>query len=277
MVLITPTSNPSNFSNPSNPFKLFKLFTPLTLLKPFKTINMPILDFILLFLAAIIGGILAFSIKRVGHFTSFGGAFVLGVSLVHLLPELFSTGQKNLGLWILLGFAVQFLLEQMSMGIEHGHMHLDHTNRRFVIWQVMIGLCVHAFIEGLPLGGLAGEPGFHNGNSYFSLLMGILIHKAPAALALVSLFLAAGFDKRLVLVLLVVFAAMSPLGGLVSLYLSLPGSWTSYLLAMVTGSFLHISTTILFESGNYGSHSFPWRKLVAVLLGLLLSLSTLLL
>ena len=67
------------------------------------------------------------------------------------------------------------------------------------------------------------------------------------------------------------FAAMSPLGYYFSLRLSSGsvGDLQNYfgsIMGVVIGMFLHISTTILFESSV--DHRFNLKKMVAVLLGL---------
>ena len=55
---------------------------------------------------------------------TFSGAYLLAVSLLHLLPELFHHNTTpNIGLFILGGFLIQILLEYFSQGIEHGHFH----------------------------------------------------------------------------------------------------------------------------------------------------------
>ena len=74
---------------------------------------------------------------------------------------------------------------------------------------------------------------------------------------------------------------MTPLGYLSSRAISAgeAGDISQYfdkIMAIVIGIFLHISTTILFESGSADHHTFHKRKMIAVLLGVLVSLSSLL-
>ena len=62
---------------------------------------------------------------------------------------------------------------------------------------------------------------------------------------------------------------MSPLGNLTGLWLGelFFGDNTSYqiLMAIVIGIFLHISTTILFETGD--EHHFNLKKIISIVLG----------
>ena len=58
---------------------------------------------------------------------------------------------------------------------------------------------------------------------------------------------------------------MSPLGTFVSNYISQIGQFYDEIMAIVVGIFLHISTTILFESSE--GHHYNTQKIVAIILG----------
>jgi zinc and cadmium transporter len=79
--------------------------------------------------------------------------------------------------------------------------------------------------------------------------------------------------------MLFIFAVMTPLGFLTSKFLS-DGEVSNIsqhfdkIMAVVIGIFLHISTTILFESGSADHHKFNKKKMAAVFLGIGLSLTT---
>ncbi len=74
------------------------------------------------------------------------------------------------------------------------------------------------------------------------------------------------------------YALMSPAGALLSHYLSgydfLREGFMRNVMAIVIGTFLHISTTILFE--NSESHTFNRYKLVAIVIGSGIALLTIL-
>ena len=101
---------------------------------------------------------------------SFSGAFLLGVTIFHLMPEVFSKVNNKPGLWIVSGIILQILLEYLSQGTEHGHSHIK--SNEYLPWILFLSLCLHAFIEGLPLG--------HES----SLVWGIFIHKIPIGMVL---------------------------------------------------------------------------------------------
>ncbi len=233
---------------------------------------MHIWEYLLLFLSVIGGGGLAFVFQRSNKqmlqmVLSFGGAYILGITVIHLLPEVFSGTTEHIGLYILLGFIIQLLLEQLSVGVEHGHVHPPHQARASFAVQVMLGLCIHAFIEGLPLSSYellhAGHDHSHN-----HLLLGIVLHKAPAAFALVLLFILSNFDKRITWICLFIFGIMSPLGAFIGESLQLSIDRLQIVLAIVVGSFLHIATTIIFEVDNTSHHKLSWKKMLAVFAGL---------
>lgn len=233
-------------------------------------------EYLVLFLTAFAGGVSSFFVPRehwkaVQVLIAFSGAFLLALAVVHLIPGLWGMGSlKEPGLWVLAGFTLQLLLEPLSKGIEHGHFH---SVKSTAVWPVMIGLFVHAFLEGMPLSGYADieTAAFHESHGN-QLMWGILVHKAPAGFALGSLLRLSGMPGLRIWLFLGIFAMASPLGAMVSAFSDLSIGQLSFLLALVTGSFLHLSTSILFESGDGGgTHRVSWLKFAAIVGGFLLA------
>ena len=187
---------------------------------------------------------------------TFSGAYLLAVSVLHLLPEIFHHNDTpNIGLFILGGFLIQILLEYFSQGIEHGHFHKSNA----IPFSVLISLCLHALLEGVPLGGH-----LHH-HAHNALLTGIVLHKMPVAIVLMTIFLQSNISKTRAYFYLLLFALMSPLGVFSgSLFADLV-EFHNEIMAVVIGIFLHISTTILFESSE--GHKFNSKKIFAILLG----------
>ncbi|MCB0792987.1 MAG: hypothetical protein KDB97_14565, partial [Flavobacteriales bacterium] len=79
---------------------------------------------------------------------SFGGAFLLGVTVMHMLPELYAEGGAVIGMWLLGGFLLQVLLEFFSQGIEHGHQHLLLGQTLPLV--PLVRLRVRAFVQVVP-------------------------------------------------------------------------------------------------------------------------------
>lgn len=246
---------------------------------------MEIWEYSILFLSVVIGGGFAFFVKNyepkvLQMILSFVGAYVLGITVMHLLPGVYHEPDQFIGLWILGGFFIQILLELLSGGVEHGHIHPTHAPQASYAIQILLGLSIHAFIEGMPLETYDAYQVdiFGHDHSHQYLLYGIILHKAPAAFVLVMLLKLSKFSKSFVLMALVFFGLMSPLGAFFTGSLVADGFLspenTKILLAIVVGSFLHISTTILFETESEGDHHISFKKILMILAGLTLALFT---
>jgi len=107
---------------------------------------MTLLTYLALFGTATLSGLSIFFFKKIRPNAlkltlSFSGAYLFALSVLHLIPEVYSSPVHNIGLFILIGFFLQIIMEFFSEGIEHGHIHLhEHHNARFPI-TIMIGLC----------------------------------------------------------------------------------------------------------------------------------------
>ena len=186
---------------------------------------------------------------------SFSGAFLLGITIFHLMPEVFYKANSKPGLWIVSGIILQLLLENLSQGTEHGHSHIK--SNEYLPWILFISLCLHAFIEGMPL---AQES---------SLVWGIFIHKIPIGMVLFYMIWDTKSSKILKITALFIFAIMSSLGNITLEYNDALQNYQTQITAIVIGMLLHIATTILFES-NQG-HAFNIRKLLSILLAFVIS------
>ena len=246
---------------------------------------MELWEYTVLFLSVVVGGGSAFFIKNYNPaflqmLLSFVGAYILGITVLHLLPGVFHKADHLIGLWILGGFFIQIILELLSGGVEHGHIHPTQGPKTGFAIQILLGLCIHAFLEGMPL---EGYEGFHEGifghdHDHLHLLWGIILHKVPAAFVLVMLLNLSKFKKSFVIGALILFGMMSPLGAFTAGILIDSGvlnlESTKILLAIVVGSFLHISTTILFETESKGHHHMSFKKIAMILVGVTLALFT---
>ena len=192
--------------------------------------------------------------KVVQIFLSFSGAYLLSITVLHLLPEVFESQQKNIGLYILSGIVIQTILEYLSKGAEHGHVHA-HDLGNHVPWLLFVSLSIHAFLEGVPLG-------IENN---LGLLWAIIIHKVPIAIILAVFFKNSNLSTSKVVLFLSLFALMTPLGSWVAQDLTILKQFQVEINALVIGVFLHISTAILFESSE--NHQFNFKKFIAILIG----------
>lgn len=239
-------------------------------------------EYILLFGSVFLGGSTGFFLQKerkglLQIVLSFSGAYILGIAVLHLMPWVFGSGDSKAGLFVLLGFFVQLLLEQLSAGVEHGHIHAPHQISTGFVFSVMFGLCLHAFVEGIPLSyyGDLHETN-HGGHSHSQnhLLYGIILHHIPAAFALVFLMIISKLPKKWIWGCLFLFAAMSPFGAALAGFFTVPAAIQVKIIAFVIGSLLHISTVILFEMDSSSHHFISWRKLLAIGTGLGIAILT---
>jgi zinc transporter ZupT len=217
-----------------------------------------------LVLSVITGGVLVEIFKKASRLKlllSFSGGFLLTIIFTHILPETYLENGKVLGFFILIGFLLQLVLEYFSKGVEHGHTHSGdngHEHRTFPL-AIFISLSIHAFIEAIPLED-------HGHAHADNLIYGVILHKIPVAVALMTILRSSGFNRSASWIYLVGFSLMAPLGLLLgeSLLHGLDVD-PHYVLAIAVGMFLHISTTIIFESSE--GHKLNLLKLTAILLG----------
>lgn len=225
--------------------------------------------YIVLFLSVIVSGLSVLFIningKNLKLILSFSGAYLFAISMLHLIPEIYLSGTPRIGIYVLAGFFIQILLEFFSGGIEHGHVHIHkHDDGHSVFpYTMMIGLSIHSFLEGMPLAN-------SNNPSHQSLLIGIVMHNIPIAIALMTMLINSHISKQQAILWLMVFALITPLGTFTSYALdaNIIGNLSLYfdrIMAVVIGIFLHISTTILFESSE--NHRFNFIKFFVILLG----------
>lgn len=210
------------------------------------------------FLAVILGAIIASLTKtkktlNTKLLLSFSGAFLLALTLFELLPEVYEHLEtKRTGLFIMSGILLQIILELFSKGAEHGHVHI-HSHETTFPWTLFISLCIHSFLEGFSI---------HDHND---MVYGVLVHKIPIAALITMFLLQSKYSKIQIAGFLIVFSLMTPFGTLISNTSEIISNYTHIINAVVIGIFFHISTTILFESGE--GHKFNLSKFIAIILG----------
>ena len=242
------------------------------------------------------------AIKNLPLLLAFGGSYIMGLLFFHLLPEAYSCSStvNIVGIFVLGGFLVQILLEYFSMGLEHGHVHLDghckdHDHAKALPWAVLVSLCVHALLESMPLAEGAGiEHHVHKMGMAIdhvhitpdmdvtsTLFVGLALHKLPVALVLMGFMKSTGVSALSRWCLLAVFGLMPLIGMYVYDYIidsliEFPGGQGAFMAAsygLVIGILLHVSTTVLFEVRE--GHRFNLIKLGVMIVGLSIAYLTL--
>lgn len=238
---------------------------------------------LILFSAVLGAGVTTFLFKdfftRVKHYiTTVGVAFVLSLICIHLLPEIFHTEVNNVGAFLLLGFVFQIILELFSRGIEHGHVHHHNDHNSHSVNRTLIsmffGLCVHSFIEGMPLFVIEQAHEHHghvhhvvekNGQFSHVFFWAILGHKIPVAIVLMLFLIQSNLSKLKVIGLFILFAVMTPIGAIVGQIYGV-GEFATILLAVTTGMLIHITTLLIFE--EYHNQKDKLKNIVLIIIGL---------
>ncbi len=189
----------------------------------------------------------------------------LGAVFLHMLPELggghehfgnergHDEGASPLLLWgsVLVGVLAVYLFETLVFRAQeqdqghdshagHDHSHgqeqgaLNH--HRSVGWATLLGLTIHAATTGFGLAAASAE------GIAQPVFIAILGHKAFEAFSLTSVFLLGGFPRRRVLLLIILFSLVTPLGGMLgdAVMHELSGTVLDVVLALAAGTFLYV-------------------------------------
>lgn len=221
------------------------------------------MTYLVLILSVLTGVLIVFSLKpgskTIQLLLSFSGAYLLSITILHLLPEVFTaSNNEKVGVFILVGLLLQLILDFFSKGAEHGHLHFHEHN--LFPWALFISISIHSFMEGIPLA--------HSQNHEY-LLMAIVVHKIPIAIILTTFFLNSNVSKKNAVAFILIFAMMSPLGSFAGEYIQIITKYKTEITSILIGIFLHISTIILFETSK--DHKFNLLKFAAILIGMLVS------
>ena len=107
--------------------------------------------------------------------------FLITICLNEVFPQVYtSSGSSSLGIFVIAGVLLQMIPEALTKGFEHGHFH-HHSEHNILPVALMVGLFIHAFIEGIPL---ANEQ--HEMSPY---LWGIVFHNLPISFILGAFYL----------------------------------------------------------------------------------------
>jgi zinc transporter ZupT len=244
--------------------------------------------------------------KNLKLLLAFSGAFLLSLTVMHLLPEVYESSTHTeavhtpeiisdqavahdhsahnhdahnhdahteshdthtehehnhtnnpIGLYIMAGIIFQIILEYFSKGAEHGHVHGGHNHIEKMPWLLFLSLCIHALLEGMPV------------SQHNDMAWGIAIHHFPIAIILTAFFINSGLNKIAIFLFMMAFAAMTPLGTLLSQQLHFISHYYTEISAVVVGILFHISSTIIFESSE--GHKFNLAKLLVIILGVIMA------
>jgi len=216
-------------------------------------------------LFALIGGIIplfyASKPGRLRNFLGFSAGVLLGAAFFHLLPE----SMEKIGFlssrYLLAGFLTLFILEKFVA--IHACEILDCESHTMGA-AAFVGFSIHNLIDGITLGASWSVPSLAP-----AVVFAISAHKVPSSMALSSILTAEKYKWNTVIILTIIFAAMIPIGAVLSSFFIGIGSASllGIALAFSAGTFLHISVSdILPEVHRADSLRYP--TLVALIIGL---------
>jgi len=169
-------------------------------------------------------------------FVSLGAGLLLGMALVHMMPESSELLPNTFGRWFLVGFVMLLVLEKFVMIHACEEEGCDYHT---IGMAAFVGLTVHGVIEGFALA-----------SSLIALKIGpmilfaILMHKAPAAFALTSILKLSGKTTKQMLLFILGIALSSPVGIVLAYTImkneAIPSA-AAILLAISAGTFLYIA------------------------------------
>ncbi|AMR41211.1 ZIP family metal transporter [Elizabethkingia anophelis] len=216
--------------------------------------------YLLLILSVLSGITLGFYFGRQQKFAKrlliLSAGFLLSMTVMEVFPAVFQTPSHNIGMWILGGVILQLILESLTKGFEHGHFHHHEEEKQIFPMALIAGMFIHAFIEGIPLSKMPNE--------VTPYLQGILVHNIPISFVMGAFLLNGSYNKKIAWTVIGLFALASPLGMLLGQYFN--PDYQIYILAIVSGIFLHISSVIIFEGNK--NHKLDLEKIALVLLGI---------
>lgn len=170
---------------------------------------------------------------------SFGAGVFFGACFFHMLPETTEALGKNVGIPILVGFFIIYILEKFIMVHACDE---DACDFHAVGTSAFVGISFHGFLDGVSMGA-----GFIAQNIVFMMFLAIIIHKFPSALSLTGILIHGEYKKKTIIKLAVIFALTTPVGALLSFFIfkDLNEFFLAWAIGISSGTFLYIATSDL--------------------------------
>ncbi len=221
------------------------------------------------FLGAIAMGAIPFTksaqsfLAKLEDMTGLAAGFLIGAAMLVAIPEgieLLSHATDihlheemdyfSVGLALMLGFIFMMVLEAFGFGhdiheehhdhaVDHGHDHINHPNKS--VMPAIVGLTVHAFIDGMVIGAAMAEG---SAALTFTMVLVIMMHKFPAAFSISAFSLHERHNRSRSKLDLLIFAAATPVAICLfwGLFLDVSPVVRGLALLFSAGTFLYIAT-----------------------------------
>jgi ZIP family zinc transporter/zinc and cadmium transporter len=190
---------------------------------------------------------------------SFSAGVLLGVGFLHVLPEAMELNSHT-PIYLLVAFVLFYFLEHHLL-IHAGHEEQHHTNldidtchddccdRPHPLGMVaFVGMALHSVIDGLIIG-----TGFEVSHDLGLLAaLGVIAHEVPEGIAMLSILLHYGWNRRSAIMLTSFVALATPGAALITFALvhDISEETLGMLLAMAAGSFVYIAASDLIPESH---------------------------
>jgi zinc and cadmium transporter len=189
---------------------------------------------------SLLGGFLpllrAMSQRALALLLSFSAGVLLGAVFFHMLPEIGRHLDHTVGWPILTGFLLIFVMERFVF--VHACEERECDIHQMGI-PAFLGISLHSLIDGIALGAGLILPQLGP-----VVLLAVIIHKMPDSISISSILLAAGWDRRKIGMLNLLFSLTTPVGAMIAyLFLrSLAPEYIAMAIGLSAGTFLAIAT-----------------------------------
>lgn len=185
---------------------------------------------------------------------SFSGGVLLGAAFFDMIPESALLLGSKIGLPLMAGFILIFVLEHFLIvhphpeeAIPHGQAHHIHMGMT-----AYAGLSFHSLLDGLALSSTYRQPALGE-----VVTLAIVLHTIPTAFALTSLLLLDRWSRSAIIGWMTAFAFSIPAGALVT-WAMLSGASEVVIggaIALSAGTFLAIATSDLLPQIRHSDDS----------------------
>lgn len=170
----------------------------------------------------------------------FGSGSLIGAAFLHLIPGSVERSPLGAGWAMLVGLLLFIAIEHIVVIRAHPHPSHHRIDRARAIGLVgFSALLVHSLVDGLAItAGLRTSPELG-----LAAAIAVISHELPEGVTSVSLFTAAEYNKRLILVLAAIVAVATPGGALISWFCTenISPETLAILLAFAAGSFIYVA------------------------------------
>ena len=191
-------------------------------------------------LISLIGGFLPLlrklSQRALALLLSFSAGVLLGAVFFHMLPETGKVLTESVGWPILSGFLLNFVMERFVF--IHACEEHDCDIHQIGI-PAFLGISLHSLLDGIALGAGLILPQLGP-----VVVLAVIVHKMPDSISISSILLSAGWQRRKIATLNLLFSLTTPLGALLAylFFRALSPENVAVAIGISAGTFLAIAT-----------------------------------